>query len=76
MVVRIKGIKRFWHRKSGIWYSYHRATGTRLEPPNAFGSPEFFTALAAASPETHPRDAFDEMAKVGALVRPECEQRL
>eukprot|EP01037_Dinobryon_pediforme_P011868 gene11868-11956_t len=30
-------------------YSYHRATGTRLEPPHVFGSPEFLAALEAAN---------------------------
>jgi integrase len=46
--VRIKGIKRFQHRKSGIWYTYHRASGTCIEPPHPFGSAEFMVALAAA----------------------------
>lgn len=47
-IVRLKGIKRYKNPKSGVWYSYHRASGTRLEPPYVFGSPEFIAALAEA----------------------------
>lgn len=47
-IVKVKGIKRYRHPKTGIWYSYHRASGICIEPPHAFGSPEFFEALAKA----------------------------
>lgn len=47
-VVRVKGIKRYRNPKSGVWYTYHRPTGTRIEPPHVYGSPEFFAALAEA----------------------------
>lgn len=47
-IVRVKGVKRYRHPKTGIWYSYHRKTNTCLEPPHAFGSAEFFIALQAA----------------------------
>jgi integrase len=47
-LVRVKGIKRYRNPKSGVWYTYHRASGIRLEPPHVYGSPEFFAALAEA----------------------------
>jgi integrase len=47
-VVRVKGVKRFRHKRTGIWYTYHRASGACLEPPHAFGTPAFFAALASA----------------------------
>lgn len=47
-VVRVKGVKRFRHKRTGIWYTYHRASGTCIEPPHPFGAPEFFAALATA----------------------------
>lgn len=43
--VRVKGIQRFRHSKSGIWYTYHRKSGTRIYAD--FGSAEFFEELAA-----------------------------
>lgn len=46
--VRVKGIKRYRNPKSGVWYTYHRASGIRIEPPHAYGSPSFFEALAEA----------------------------
>lgn len=42
-VMRIKGVKRY--RAKGLWYAYHRKTGTRLQAE--FGTGEFFTELAA-----------------------------
>jgi integrase len=47
-IVRIKGVKRYKSPKNGVWYTYHRASGTRLEPPHIYGSPEFFAALTEA----------------------------
>jgi hypothetical protein len=44
-VVRVRGIKRYFERKAGRWYCYHRATGKRI--PEEFGSPAFFARLAA-----------------------------
>jgi len=43
--VRVKGIQRFKHSKSGLWYTYHRKTGTRIHAE--FGTAEFFEELAA-----------------------------
>jgi integrase len=43
--VRVKGIQRFKHSQSGIWYTYHRKTGTRIHAE--FGTAEFFEELAA-----------------------------
>ncbi len=43
-VVRVKGIKRYFSKKSGRWYCYHRATGKPIEAE--FGSPAFFERLA------------------------------
>jgi integrase len=42
--VRVKGIQRFKHSQSGIWYTYHRKTGTRIHAE--FGTAEFFQELA------------------------------
>ncbi len=61
--VRIKGIQRFRHSKSGIVYCYHRASGKRLNA--AFGTPEFFAELAEIDRET--RAGKDEAAKPGTL---------
>lgn len=47
-IVRLKGIKRYRHPKTGIWYTYHRKTGICLEPKHVFGSADFFTAFNAA----------------------------
>ena len=45
-VVRVKGIKQFRHKRSGILYTYHRASNVRIyaEP----GTPEFFAELDRA----------------------------
>jgi integrase len=54
-IVRVKGIKRYTHPKTGISYCYHRATGKRIGAD--FGSPAFFEELAAiekASKKTTP----------------------
>ena len=66
-LVRIKGLKRFRHRKSGIWYTYHRATGTCIEPPHRFGTPEFFAALHVA--EAKHKATAPSPGTFGALVR-------
>jgi integrase len=44
-VVRVRGLKQYRHPKTGILYTYHRATGKRIlaEP----GTPEFLAAVAA-----------------------------
>ena len=44
-VVRVKGIKRYRHPKTGRWYCYHRKSGTRLSAE--IGSAEFFSEIAA-----------------------------
>src|ERR1035437_6897829 len=41
---RVKGIQRFKHTQSGLWYTYHRKTGTRISAE--FGTAEFFEELA------------------------------
>ena len=43
-IVRVKGIKRYRHPETAVWYSYHRNICTRLK--SEFGSPEFFAELA------------------------------
>jgi integrase len=42
--VRIRGIKRYTHPKTGLVYCYHRKSAKRIKA--AFGSPEFFAELA------------------------------
>jgi hypothetical protein len=44
-LVRVKGIRRWQHPKTGIWYCYHRKSGTPIHAE--FGSPDFFAELAA-----------------------------
>ncbi len=43
--MRIKGVKRYQHPKSGRWYAYHRATGTRIKAD--YGTAAFLLELAA-----------------------------
>ncbi len=59
--MRIKGIKRYRHPVTGIWYCYHRATGTRIKAE--WGTAEFVTELAAAEAKIKPRNT----AKPGTL---------
>lgn len=44
--VRVPGVKVYTSK--GILYAYDRATGTRLTPPHALGSPEWWQALQEA----------------------------
>jgi len=44
-IVRVKGIKRYRHPKTGIWYCYHRKSGTAIV--SEIGSAEFFSELSA-----------------------------
>jgi integrase len=44
-VVRVKGIKRYRHPKTGRWYCYHRKSGTRISAE--IGSTAFFSEIAA-----------------------------
>jgi hypothetical protein len=57
---RIKGIKRYQHPVTGIWYAYHRKTGRRVD--SEWRSPEFFHEvealnLAVKEPEPAPPPA-------------------
>ncbi len=61
--VRVRGLQRFRHSKSGIWYTYHRGTGKRIEAE--FGSPAFFEELAEI--ERSMREHEVEAAKPGTL---------
>src|SRR5262245_12131019 len=66
-VVRVRGIKRYRHPKSGILYCYHRATGLRIEEP--FGSPEFFERLAQLERQVRDREgAADRPGTLKALI--------
>ena len=42
-VVRVRGLKRYQHAKTGAWYCYHRASGKRIV--SDFGTPGFFEEL-------------------------------
>ena len=44
-IVRVKGIRRWRHPRTGIWYCYHRKSATPIQAE--FGSPAFFAELAA-----------------------------
>jgi integrase len=47
-VYRLKHLKRYQNPRTGIWYSYHRPSGTRIEPPHEFGTAAFIQAFAEA----------------------------
>ena len=68
MRVPVKGIKRYKHPKTGVWYTYHRPTGTRIEPPHQFGTAAFFAALADAE-RRHKQRPSPVYGTFGALVR-------
>lgn len=61
-VVRVKGLKRYRHPKTGICYCYHRASGQRLA--KEFGTPEFFAELAEVESSMR---AEKERSKPGTL---------
>lgn len=42
--MRVKGVNRFRHSRTGVWYTYHRASKQRIYAD--FGSPLFFEELA------------------------------
>ena len=52
-IVRIKGIKRYRHPKTGIVYTYHRASGKPIKAE--FGTLAFLAELAALDSETERR---------------------
>ncbi|MGA7329056.1 MAG: tyrosine-type recombinase/integrase [Rhodomicrobium sp.] len=62
-IMRVKGIKRYRHPKTGIEYCYHRATGKRIEEP--FGTGAFSMRLAQLDAEAKGRA--EEKAKAGTL---------
>ena len=64
VTVRVPGIKRYYKKKSRVWYTYYRPTNTRILAE--YGSPDFFLELAAL------RAKFEKPAEVpgslGALI--------
>lgn len=52
-IMRLKGIKRYKHPKTGHWYCYHRASGTRIEAE--FGTAAFVAELAAIEAKQRPK---------------------
>jgi integrase len=63
-VVRVKGIKRYFERKTGKWYAYHRKSGKRLK--SEFGTSEFFAELEAINTESKGMEA--KPGTLGALI--------
>jgi integrase len=63
-VVRVKGIQRFRHAVSRIWYTYHRKTGVRIT--SEFGSAAFFEELAAL--EGSPKAKVAAPGTLGMLI--------
>jgi integrase len=51
--MRVRGIKRYRHPKTGIVYTYHRATGTRLQAE--FGTAAFMAEIAALEGGPRPK---------------------
>jgi hypothetical protein len=62
-VVRVKGIRRWRHPRTGIEYIYHRKTGKRINA--LFGSSEFFARLAELDAKT--KGEAEKDAKSGSL---------
>ena len=60
--VRIKGLKRY--RSKDRWYSYHRATGKRIEA--AYGTAAFVAEIALLEERIDKR--FEKVGTVGALL--------
>ncbi len=52
-VVRLKGLKRYRHPKTGLWYTYHRATGMRIKAEP--GTPAFLAEVAALNAGLAPK---------------------
>jgi hypothetical protein len=63
-VVRVRGIQRFRHADSGIWYAYHRKTGVRIT--SEFGSAAFFQELSA--PENGPKAKVAATGTLGMVI--------
>jgi integrase len=59
--VKVKGVKRYFDRRDGRWYCYHRTTGTRIF--EEFGTAEFFVRLAELE-----REAEAAKSKVKSVV--------
>jgi len=53
-IIRIRGLKRYTHPKTGRTYTYHRATGTRLKSEP--GTPEFLAEIAKLDAGTKPKE--------------------
>jgi integrase len=61
--VQVRGIKRYRHKITGLWYCYHRATGKRII--EEFGSGAFFERLRALDAEA--AGIAEDKAKPGTL---------
>ncbi|MDX6807425.1 tyrosine-type recombinase/integrase [Terrihabitans rhizophilus] len=64
-VVRVKGIKRYREPKTGKWYCYHRASGTRILAE--FGTAAFFVELDKLNQKHAPKAAKD--GTLAALIK-------
>src|SRR5262245_52245022 len=62
-MARVQGIKRYFEPKTGKYYCYHRATGTRIM--EEFGSPAFFARRAELDKEAAGKA--EEAARPGTL---------
>ena len=64
--MEVKGIKRYYVERAGRWYTYHRASGTRLKAE--FGSPEFFAELAAIEAKHKGEKPKPRVGTLGAAI--------
>jgi integrase len=62
-VVRVRGIRRWRHPRTGIEYTYHRQTGKRIE--EEFGTGDFFKRLAELDAEA--KGVAERRARAGTL---------
>lgn len=64
-LMRVKGVKRWRHPKTAIWYAYHRASGTRIEAE--FGTAEFVAELADIERRTKDKATRSRPGTLGLL---------
>jgi integrase len=64
-VMRLRGVKRYRHPVSGIWYCYHRKTGKRIIAE--FGTASFIEELAAIEAAAQRKSEAKSKSKPGTL---------
>lgn len=65
--IRIKGLKRYTHPKTGITYTYHRKSGRRIEAE--LGTPAFLLEIAKIEADLEARAKRAPKETLGAYIR-------